>query len=61
MANEKDVSVKISKHIKKMVFENSQMLKQTEKQFVENAILSHCSKIEREQSLIDKMKEVGLI
>lgn len=61
MANEKDVSVKISKHIKKMVFENSQKIKQTEKQFVENAILSHCSKLEREQPLIDKMKEVGLI
>lgn len=53
--------VRISKHIKKMVVDNSQMMKQTEKQFVENAILSHCSKLEREQPLIDKMKEVGLI
>jgi hypothetical protein len=61
MANEKDVSVKISKDFKKMVVDNSQKLKQTEKQFVENAILSHCSKIEREQPLVDKMREVGLI
>lgn len=61
MANEKDVSIKISKHIKKMVVDNSLLIKQTEKQFVENAIMHHCSKIEKEQPLIKKMKEVGLI
>jgi hypothetical protein len=61
MANEKDVSVKISKDFKKMVVLNSQKLKQTEKQFVENAILNHCSKIENEQDLIVKMQSVGLI
>ena len=61
MANEKDVSVKISKHIKKLVVDGSQQMKQTEKQFVENAIVSHCSKLEAEQPLIKKMKDVGLI
>jgi hypothetical protein len=53
--------IRISKDFKKMVVDNSQKLKQTEKQFVENAILNHCSKIEREQPLVDKMREVGLI
>jgi hypothetical protein len=53
--------IRISKDFKKMVVENSQKLKQTEKQFVENAILNHCTKIENEQPLIAKMQSVGLI
>ncbi len=54
-------TVKVSSHIKKMVVEGSQLLKQSEKAFVDVAVERHYATLKREQPLIDKMKETGLI
>lgn len=57
----KDDAVKVSRNVKEMIVNGSQMLKQTEKQFTDIAVAKHYATLENEKPLIDKMKEVGLI
>ena len=61
MPNEKDVSIKISRHIKKLVVDGSQLMKQSEKTFVDKAIEEHHKKLEKDKTLIDTLKRTGLI
>lgn len=61
MPNEKDVSIKISKHIKKLVVDGSQLMKQSEKTFADKAIEEHFKKLEKEKPLIESLKRNGLI
>lgn len=61
MAKEKDVSVKISTHVKKLVVDGSQLMKQSEKAFTEKAIEEHHKKLEKDKSLIETLRKNGLI
>jgi hypothetical protein len=61
MPNEKDVSIKIGKHIKKLVVTGSQLMKQSEKTFIEKAVEEHHKKLEKDKSIIEALQKNGLI